>query len=262
MFTIRGENVYPSRGRRGPEPARRLRRRASHRDLARGYDGRAADPRRSDRRRCTTANGGSRLPTTRRRRCRGCWDCARRSRSCAPGTFPRTDFKARRVIDDREVFRDLNARLGGLARCPTSRRVELVARRARSATRARSRGCCRAPEPATTKRATALDTIFAKAGRAHVVGITGVPGSGKSTLVAKLATAIRASGRTIGDRRDRPVVAVLRRRDPRRPHPHGGAWRRSRRVRAQHGHARRARRAWPAARSTRSTCSTPQGSTS
>jgi len=28
-----------------------------------------------------------------------------------PGTFPRTDFKARRVIDDREVFRELNARL-------------------------------------------------------------------------------------------------------------------------------------------------------
>jgi phenylacetate-CoA ligase len=30
-----------------------------------------------------------------------------------PGTFPRTDFKARRVIDDREVFRELNARLAG-----------------------------------------------------------------------------------------------------------------------------------------------------
>jgi phenylacetate-CoA ligase len=28
-----------------------------------------------------------------------------------PGTFPRTDFKARRVIDDREVFRDMNRRL-------------------------------------------------------------------------------------------------------------------------------------------------------
>jgi phenylacetate-CoA ligase len=28
-----------------------------------------------------------------------------------PGTFPRTDFKARRVVDDREVFRDLNERL-------------------------------------------------------------------------------------------------------------------------------------------------------
>jgi phenylacetate-CoA ligase len=30
-----------------------------------------------------------------------------------PGTFPRTDFKARRVVDDREVFRDMNARLQG-----------------------------------------------------------------------------------------------------------------------------------------------------
>ena len=29
----------------------------------------------------------------------------------APGTWPRTDFKARRVIDDREVFRELNRRL-------------------------------------------------------------------------------------------------------------------------------------------------------
>ena len=31
----------------------------------------------------------------------------------ASGTFPRTDFKARRVIDDRDVFRDMNARLAG-----------------------------------------------------------------------------------------------------------------------------------------------------
>jgi phenylacetate-CoA ligase len=29
----------------------------------------------------------------------------------AAGTFPRTDFKARRVVDDREVFRELNQRL-------------------------------------------------------------------------------------------------------------------------------------------------------
>jgi phenylacetate-CoA ligase len=29
------------------------------------------------------------------------------------GTFPRTDFKARRVIDDREVFREMNQRLAG-----------------------------------------------------------------------------------------------------------------------------------------------------
>lgn len=31
----------------------------------------------------------------------------------APGTFPRTDFKARRVVDDRNVFREMNQRLAG-----------------------------------------------------------------------------------------------------------------------------------------------------
>jgi LAO/AO transport system kinase len=44
----------------------------------------------------------------------------------------------------------------------------------------------------------ALEVVFRHAGRAHVVGITGVPGSGKSTLVAKLALAIRQSGRKVG----------------------------------------------------------------
>ena len=34
----------------------------------------------------------------------------------APGTFPRTDFKARRVVDDRDVFRELNARLSDASR--------------------------------------------------------------------------------------------------------------------------------------------------
>lgn len=43
----------------------------------------------------------------------------------------------------------------------------------------------------------ALDEIYRRAGRAHVVGITGVPGSGKSTLVARLAREIRASGRKV-----------------------------------------------------------------
>jgi LAO/AO transport system kinase len=44
----------------------------------------------------------------------------------------------------------------------------------------------------------ALAKAYAKAGKAHIVGITGVPGSGKSTLVAKLAQAIRKSERTLG----------------------------------------------------------------
>ncbi len=43
----------------------------------------------------------------------------------------------------------------------------------------------------------ALDVLYPRGGRAHVVGITGPPGSGKSTLVAALIAAIRASGRTV-----------------------------------------------------------------
>ena len=58
----------------------------------------------------------------------------------------------------------------------------------------------------------ALDEMFRRAGRAHVVGITGVPGSGKSTLVALLAAAIRRSGRKVA------VVAI----DPSSPFS-GGA---------------------------------------
>jgi LAO/AO transport system kinase len=57
-----------------------------------------------------------------------------------------------------------------------------------------------------------LDAMFAHAGRAHVVGITGVPGSGKSTLVARLAAAVRRSGRRIA------IVAI----DPSSPFS-GGA---------------------------------------
>ena len=38
----------------------------------------------------------------------------------------------------------------------------------------------------------AMGTIYRRAGRAHVVGITGVPGSGKSTLVGKLVERLRA----------------------------------------------------------------------
>jgi LAO/AO transport system kinase len=44
----------------------------------------------------------------------------------------------------------------------------------------------------------ALDLIYQRTGRAHVVGITGVPGSGKSTLVAKLAAEVRKSKRKVG----------------------------------------------------------------
>ena len=78
-------------------------------------------------------------------------------------------------------------------------------------TRAIARLLTRAESGVEEARA-ALDQMFAHAGRAHVVGITGVPGSGKSTLVAKLAAAVRRSGRKLA------IVAI----DPSSPFS-GGA---------------------------------------
>jgi len=63
--------------------------------------------------------------------------------------------------------------------------------------RAIARMLSRAESGAVEARA-ALDLIYQRTGRAHVVGITGVPGSGKSTLVAKLAAEFRRSGRKVG----------------------------------------------------------------
>jgi LAO/AO transport system kinase len=55
-------------------------------------------------------------------------------------------------------------------------------------------------------------SIFPHTGRAYLVGVTGPPGAGKSTLVDRLAAALRASGLTVG------IIAV----DPTSPFT-GGA---------------------------------------
>ena len=55
-------------------------------------------------------------------------------------------------------------------------------------------------------------SIYPHTGKAHVIGVTGPPGSGKSTFVDKMALEYRAAGRTVG------VVAV----DPTSPFS-GGA---------------------------------------
>jgi LAO/AO transport system kinase len=58
----------------------------------------------------------------------------------------------------------------------------------------------------------ALRCLFARTGRAHLVGVTGPPGSGKSTLTTRLAIEYRARKQTVG------IVAV----DPTSPYT-GGA---------------------------------------
>ena len=89
--------------------------------------------------------------------------------------------------------------------------IDLESRVLAGDTRAIARLLTRAESGVDEARPT-LDAMFAHAGRAHVVGITGVPGSGKSTLVAKLAAAVRRDGRRIA------IVAI----DPSSPFS-GGA---------------------------------------
>jgi LAO/AO transport system kinase len=67
-------------------------------------------------------------------------------------------------------------------------------------------------EAALPEARQALASIYQRAGRAHVIGLTGVPGSGKSTLVAELTARLCKDGAKVG------IVAV----DPSSPYS-GGA---------------------------------------
>jgi len=59
-----------------------------------------------------------------------------------------------------------------------------------------------AVENRTAVAEAAMRTLYPRAGRAHLVGITGPPGAGKSTLVACLIAEVREAGRPVG------VIAV------------------------------------------------------
>ena len=89
--------------------------------------------------------------------------------------------------------------------------VDLVERAAAGHIAAIGRLISRA-EAAMPEARKALAQVYRRAGRAHVIGITGVPGSGKSTLVARLATMMRQRGHRVG------IVAI----DPSSPYS-GGA---------------------------------------
>jgi LAO/AO transport system kinase len=89
--------------------------------------------------------------------------------------------------------------------------LDLLAQAEAGSIRAAGRLITRA-ESGVAEARPALAEVYRRAGRAHVIGLTGVPGSGKSTLVAKLTAALRAQGERVG------IVAV----DPSSPYS-GGA---------------------------------------
>jgi len=59
-----------------------------------------------------------------------------------------------------------------------------------------------------------LKEIYRYTGRAHIIGITGSPGVGKSTLTDRIIHFLRQEGKTVG------VVAV----DPTSPFPAAPSW--------------------------------------
>ena len=89
--------------------------------------------------------------------------------------------------------------------------LELLARMDEGSARALARLMSRA-EAGTAEARPALAEVYRRAGAAHVIGLTGVPGSGKSRLVGKLAAALRTRGEKVG------IVAI----DPSSPYS-GGA---------------------------------------
>lgn len=91
------------------------------------------------------------------------------------------------------------------------RRVDLVELLLSGNRRALARAITLAETGGEAARAL-LRAVYAHTGRAHIVGITGAPGAGKSTLVNALAHHWRGSGKTIG------IIAV----DPSSPFT-GGA---------------------------------------
>jgi LAO/AO transport system kinase len=84
---------------------------------------------------------------------------------------------------------------------PEARTADLVARAIAGDRRALAR-ILTVVEDRTREAEHALRRLFPRAGRAHIVGITGPPGSGKSTLVSALIAELRQADRPVG------VIAV------------------------------------------------------
>ena len=65
-----------------------------------------------------------------------------------------------------------------------------------------------------------LKHLYRHSGRAHIIGITGSPGVGKSTLTDRLIQYLRQAGQDRGGGGGGPHQPLFRRRHPGGPHPH------------------------------------------
>ena len=83
-----------------------------------------------------------------------------------------------------------------------------------------------------------LKELFPHTGHATVIGITGAPGAGKSTLTDRLVHEFRREGKAVGVLAVDPTSPYSGRRGARRSHSHAEPSCRLRGVHPVHGHAR------------------------
>ena len=151
-------------------------------------------------------------------------------------------------------------RRGGAGAAPHAVRTALATEAARSTCRPWSRGSWpatggwwRAPSRWSSRAAAdhreraqeLLVELLPHAGGARRVGISGVPGVGKSTFIDQLGVDLTAAGLEGRGARRRPVVGPLGRFDPGRQDPHGPAVGRSARLHPALADLRHARRGRP-----------------
>src|SRR5205814_9474719 len=184
--------------RRAARPARGRRRRTPHRHQPqRREDGRAAPARRADGR------GGE---AGQARRVQG--DGGEADPHHARSARRRGSGPARHLPPHRLQGPARDRRPGGLPRAEpeapepghSAMRVpsrDLLPRVLKGDVAAIARLLSRA-EAADPECRDTLGEVYSRAGKAHVIGITGVPGSGKSTMVSVLAGHLRKAGHKIG----------------------------------------------------------------